>query len=52
MGRFIGKAIVDGHLLDAYFTRSFYKHMLGLPVKMSDLEAIDPQVRKEEEQMR
>lgn len=29
VGRVIGKAICDGQLLDAHFTRSFYKHMLG-----------------------
>jgi hypothetical protein len=25
----VGKALYDGQLMDAYFTRSFYKHMLG-----------------------
>ena len=29
VGRIIGKAICDGHLMDAHFTRSFYKHILG-----------------------
>ena len=29
IGRIIGKAICDGHLMDAHFTRSFYKHILG-----------------------
>jgi E3 ubiquitin-protein ligase HUWE1 len=29
VGRIIGKAICDGQLLDAHFTRSFYKHILG-----------------------
>lgn len=42
IGRIIGKALFDGHLFDAHFTRSFYKHMLGLPVNMNDLEAIEP----------
>lgn len=32
----------DGQLLDAHLTRSMYKHMLGLPVVVSDVEAIDP----------
>jgi hypothetical protein len=27
-----GKAILDEQPLDAHFTRSFYKHMLGVPV--------------------
>ncbi|TIC61802.1 hypothetical protein E3Q03_02533 [Wallemia mellicola] len=41
VGRIIGKAIYDGRLLDAYFTRSFYKHMLGRQVDFKDLESVD-----------
>jgi hypothetical protein len=29
VGRLVGKALYDGQLIDAYFTRSFYKHVLG-----------------------
>lgn len=29
VGRVVGKALHDGLLVDAYFTRSFYKHCLG-----------------------
>ena len=29
VGRMVGKALFDGQYIDAYFTRSFYKHMLG-----------------------
>lgn len=43
IGRIIGKAIYDGRLLDAYFTRSFYKHILGRKVDYRDLEAVDPE---------
>ena len=46
IGRIIGKAICDGFLLDAHFTRSFYKHILGLSISYHDLEAIDPQYYK------
>ncbi|KAF9956587.1 hypothetical protein BGZ65_002580 [Modicella reniformis] len=46
IGRVIGKAIYDGRLLDAYFTRSFYKHILGRPVDYRDVEAIDPEYYK------
>lgn len=46
VGRVIGKAIYDGRLLDAYFTRSFYKHILGKPVDYRDLESIDPEYYK------
>ncbi|KAJ1929022.1 E3 ubiquitin-protein ligase tom1 [Tieghemiomyces parasiticus] len=41
VGRILGKAIYDGRLLDCYFTRSFYKHMLGRAVDYRDVEAID-----------
>ena len=33
VGRIVGKAVADGFLLDAHFTRSLYKHMLGLKVR-------------------
>jgi E3 ubiquitin-protein ligase HUWE1 len=46
IGRIIGKALFDGQMLDAYFTRSFYKHMLGVPVSYQDMEAIDPEYYK------
>lgn len=46
VGRVIGKAIYDGRLLDAYFTRSFYKHILRRPVDYRDVEAIDPEYYK------
>lgn len=51
VGRVIGKAICDGFLLDAHFTRSFYKHMLGLPVNLQDLEAIEPAYYKSLQQL-
>lgn len=51
VGRVIGKAISDGFLLDAHFTRSFYKHMLGLPVNLQDLEAIEPAYYKSLQQL-
>ncbi|XP_065656940.1 E3 ubiquitin-protein ligase HUWE1 isoform X2 [Hydra vulgaris] len=40
-GRIVAKAIYDNKLLDCYFTRSFYKHILGKPVHYSDMEAED-----------
>lgn len=46
VGRIIGKAIYDGQLLDAYFTRSFYKHILGLRPTFHDIEAEDPEYYK------
>ena len=32
VGRVVGKALHDGQTIDAYFTRSFYKHCLGQPL--------------------
>ncbi|XP_024379829.1 E3 ubiquitin-protein ligase UPL1 isoform X3 [Physcomitrium patens] len=42
VGRVVAKALIDGQLLDVYFTRSFYKHILGVKVTYHDIEAIDP----------
>jgi E3 ubiquitin-protein ligase HUWE1 len=42
VGRVVGKAVADGFLLDAHFTRSLYKHMLGVQPTHHDMEAIDP----------
>ena len=33
VGRIVGKAVADGYLMDAHFTRSLYKHMLGMKVR-------------------
>ena len=45
-GRVIGKAVYDNQRLDCYFTRSFYKHMLGQQVHWQDLENLDPDHHK------
>ena len=42
IGRVVGKAVHDGHLIDAFFTRSFYKHILNKPLHYTDLVSIDP----------
>jgi len=36
----------SGRLLDAYFSRAFYKQILGKTVDMRDLESIDPEYHK------
>eukprot|EP01105_Mastigella_eilhardi_P021762 TRINITY_DN529_c2_g3_i1.p1 TRINITY_DN529_c2_g3~~TRINITY_DN529_c2_g3_i1.p1 ORF type:complete len:1003 (-),score=261.29 TRINITY_DN529_c2_g3_i1:65-2875(-) len=41
VGRVVGKALYDGQLLDAHFTRSFYKHMLGQKVSVKDMDSVD-----------
>lgn len=38
VGRIVGKALYDGQLIDAHFTRSFYKHMLGQQLTYEDIE--------------
>jgi hypothetical protein len=40
-GRVIGLALVHQFLLDAFFTRPFYKSLLRLPCSLSDLEYLD-----------
>jgi E3 ubiquitin-protein ligase HUWE1 len=37
----IAKAIYDNKLLECYFTRAFYKHILGIQVKYTDMESED-----------
>jgi len=46
IGRVVGKALCDGHLLDAYFTASLYKHMVAEPLTYHDIENIDPEYYK------
>ncbi|XP_059469591.1 E3 ubiquitin-protein ligase HUWE1 isoform X4 [Neocloeon triangulifer] len=41
VGRVIAKAIYDNKLLECYFTRSFYKHILSKQVKYTDMESED-----------
>ena len=37
----MGKALFDGHMLDAYFTPAFYKHILKIPITYLDMEEED-----------
>ena len=46
IGRIIAKAIFDNKFLDCYFTRAFYKHILGVPVKYTDMESVDNEFYK------
>merc|ERR1712142_700595 len=41
VGRVIAKAIYDNKLLECYFTRSFYKHILAKDVRHQDMESED-----------
>uniref|UniRef100_A0A8C5CT97 HECT-type E3 ubiquitin transferase n=1 Tax=Gadus morhua TaxID=8049 RepID=A0A8C5CT97_GADMO len=40
-GRILGLALVHQYLLDAFFTRPFYKGLLRIPCELSDLEFLD-----------
>ena len=42
VGRIIGKALCEGHLLDCYFVKALYRMMLGQKLELSDLEDFDP----------
>ncbi|KAL9656285.1 hypothetical protein ABK040_007898 [Willaertia magna] len=46
IGRVISMAIYNEQYLDCYFTRSFYKHILGIPITYHDIESIDPNYYK------
>ena len=43
-GKMLAKAIIDDMRISTQFTSGFYKHMLGLPVAVEDLAAVDPQL--------
>uniref|UniRef100_UPI00358E10FD E3 ubiquitin-protein ligase HACE1 isoform X2 n=1 Tax=Myxine glutinosa TaxID=7769 RepID=UPI00358E10FD len=45
-GQILGLALYHRHLVNIYFTRSFYKHILGIPVNYQDVASIDPEYAK------
>ncbi|GMS90623.1 hypothetical protein PENTCL1PPCAC_12798, partial [Pristionchus entomophagus] len=42
-GRVLGLALVHRCLIDTFFTRTFYKMLLELPITLEDLESVDPE---------
>jgi hypothetical protein len=46
IGHFIAKAVFDNKALDCYFTKAFYKHILGVPINYKDIEYEDPEYFK------
>lgn len=40
VGRVVAKAVYDNRLLECYFTRSFYKHILGKSVRYADFRSV------------
>lgn len=45
-GRILGLALYHKQLVNVYFTRSFYKHILSIPVDYTDVASIDPEYAK------
>ncbi|XP_065067816.1 E3 ubiquitin-protein ligase HACE1-like [Rhopilema esculentum] len=45
-GRMMGLAMYHKRLISASFTRSFYKHILGIPVDYKDVASMDPDYAK------
>lgn len=41
-GQILGLCLYHQQLINVYFTRSFYKHILGIPVNYTDVASIDP----------
>ncbi|TDH68611.1 hypothetical protein CCR75_000958 [Bremia lactucae] len=45
-GRLVGKAILDGLVLDVSMSLPLLKHLLGIPITFSDLEFLDEELFK------
>lgn len=45
-GQCLGLALYHKYIINASFTRSFYKHILGIPVDYKDVASIDPDYAK------
>ncbi|XP_071135977.1 E3 ubiquitin-protein ligase HACE1-like isoform X1 [Mytilus edulis] len=45
-GQILGLCLYHKQLINVYFTRSFYKHILGIPVNYTDVASIDPDYAK------
>lgn len=43
-GRILGKALMDGQITPVHLIQPLYKHLIGWPVTLRDLEHIDDQV--------
>ena len=43
-GRFLGRALLEGQLLQAQLSLPLLKHFLGVPITFADLEYVDQQV--------
>ncbi|RLN79758.1 hypothetical protein BBJ28_00005927 [Nothophytophthora sp. Chile5] len=46
IGRFVGRALFEGILIDAHLALPVCKHILGIPITFSDLEFVDNDLYK------
>ncbi|XP_038904018.1 E3 ubiquitin-protein ligase UPL4 [Benincasa hispida] len=44
LGQIVAKAIQDGRVLDIYFSKTFYKLILGQEVSIYDIQSFDPEL--------
>lgn len=45
-GRILGMAAFHGHFIEGHFTKPFYKMLLGRPIKLEDIENVDPELHR------
>ncbi len=43
-GRLLGKALMDSQIIPVHLIQPLYKHLMGWPVTLRDLEHIDEQI--------
>eukprot|EP00599_Poterioochromonas_sp_BG-1_P002604 CAMPEP_0173135958 /NCGR_PEP_ID=MMETSP1105-20130129/2196_1 /TAXON_ID=2985 /ORGANISM="Ochromonas sp., Strain BG-1" /LENGTH=704 /DNA_ID=CAMNT_0014048045 /DNA_START=280 /DNA_END=2394 /DNA_ORIENTATION=- len=43
-GRILGKSLMDGHVTPVHLVQPIYKHLMGWPITLHDLEYLDDQV--------
>lgn len=44
VGRLLGKALMDGQITPVHLVQPLYKHLMGWPITLRDLEHIDDQI--------
>lgn len=44
IGRLIGRALLEGHVMQARLCLPILKHFLGVPITFSDLQYVDPEI--------
>lgn len=44
LGRILGKSLMDGQITPVHLVQPIYKHLMGWPVTLRDLECLDDQV--------